>query len=117
MLRPIDNYFLEKETMIGDCLLFLRQHIIDFDTDITEEWKYKMPFYYYKGKMLCYLWTEKKTGCPYLGIVDGNKIERPELISEKRNRMKIFLIDPTKDIPVQEIDSILTEIINIRKSL
>lgn len=67
--------------------------------------------------MLCYLWTNKKTGSPYIGIVDGNKIDRPDLIAEKRNRMKIFMIDATKDIPVQEIASILTEIINIRRKL
>lgn len=114
-MRPIDNYFLEKEEVIRDCLLYLRNYIIEFDNGITETWKYRMPVYCYNDKMLCYLWTNKKTGWPYLGIVDGNKIDRPELIAEKRNRMKIFLIDPTKDIPVQVIESILTEIVNIRK--
>jgi hypothetical protein len=114
-MRPIDVYFLEKEEPVRSCLLYLRTHIGGFDTDITEEWKYKMPFYYYKGKMLCYLWTNKRNGAPYIGIVDGNKMNRPELLSEKRNRMKILPIDPIAEIPVALIDSILYEAISLQK--
>lgn len=115
MIRPIDSYFLEKEPLVRDCMLFLRNHILSFDANITETWKYRMPIYCYNDKMLCYLWTNKKTGEPYLGIVDGNKIDRPDLIAEKRNRMKIFLIDSTKDIPVETINDILTEIVQLRQ--
>lgn len=74
-MRPIDAYFFEKEEPARGCLLFLRSHILNFDIFLTEQWKYKMPFYYYNGKMLCYLWTNKKEGNPYIGFVDGNKID------------------------------------------
>lgn len=114
-MRPIDAYFLEKPEPARGCLLCLRSHIIGFDEDITEEWKYRMPFYCYNGKMLCYLWINKKTGEPYIGIVDGNKIDRPELLIEKRNRMKILPIDPMGEIPVALIDAILFEILQLRQ--
>ncbi|RWW98930.1 DUF1801 domain-containing protein [Flavobacterium cerinum] len=114
MIRPIDRYFLEKEPLVRDCMLFLRNHILNFDSGITEALKYGMPFYCYKDKMLCYLWTNKKTGEPYIGIVDGNKMDRPDLIAEKRSRMKIFQIDSAKDIPIQVIDAILTEMLQLR---
>ena len=113
-MRPIDLYFLEKEEPVKSCLLYLRSHIVQFDKDITEEWKYSMPFYYYNGKMLCYLWTNKKTNEPYIGIVDGNKIDRPELIMEKRSRMKILPVNSLDEIPVVLIDSILSEAIALR---
>ena len=115
-MRPIDTYFLEKNEPVRGCLLYLRNHIIAFDTCITEEWKYRMPFYCYKGKMLCYLWTDKKNGEPYIGIVDGNKMYRPELLLEKRNKMKILPIDSMAEIPIVLINSILSEALAIRQN-
>ncbi|HEY2581663.1 MAG TPA: DUF1801 domain-containing protein [Mucilaginibacter sp.] len=55
MLREIDNFFLQKHEPLKSCLLFLRGFILDYDKNITEAWKYKMPFYCYNGKMFCYL--------------------------------------------------------------
>jgi len=114
-MRPIDAYFFEKEEPLRGCLLYLRSHILDFDSSLTEEWKYKMPFYCYNNKMLCYLWTDKKKGHPYIGFVDGIKIDRVELLIEKRNRMKILPVDPSKDIPVQLINEILSEALSVRQ--
>ena len=72
-----------------------------------------MPFYFYKGKRFCYLGVHKKYQQPYLGIVDGNKIDHPDLIIEKRARMKILLIDPNKNIPVKKINLILREVLGL----
>ncbi len=66
-----------------------------------------MPFYYYKGKRFCYIWTDKKRNQPYVGVVDGNHIIHPKLIAEKRSRMKILLIEPAEDLPVKTISVIL----------
>ena len=107
MLRDIDNYFLQKEEPVKGCLLFLREYILSYDKNITEAWKYRMPFYCYKGKMFCYLWTHKKNGSPYIGIVEGKKIDHPALIIEDRARMKIMLLDPTADLPMDTIDYLL----------
>jgi hypothetical protein len=107
MLRDIDNYFLQKEEPVKGCLLFLREYILNYDKNITEAWKYRMPFFCYKGKMFCYLWTYKKNGLPYIGMVEGKKIDHPELIIEDRARMKIMLLDPTADLPMETIDYIL----------
>jgi len=37
MLRPIDQYFLQKEEPIKSCLEVLRRLILNFDEAITEE--------------------------------------------------------------------------------
>ncbi len=87
----------------------LRDLILKQDQQITAEWKYKLPFFYYGGKMFCYLWIHKKYLQPYIGIVNGNKIEHPDLIVEKRARMKILLVDPQKDLPMEKIRLILNK--------
>ncbi|MEO5890482.1 MAG: DUF1801 domain-containing protein [Ferruginibacter sp.] len=107
MLRPIDNYFSRQDEPTKSCLLAMRELLIKFDPAITEAWKYGMPFYCYKGRMFCYLWVHKKYRQPYVGIVEGKNIDHPQLIAEKRARMKIFLLDPGKDIPVRTIIGIL----------
>jgi len=112
MLRDIDNYYLQKDEPVKSCLLFLRRHILDFDPNITESWKYKMPFFCYKGKMFCYLWVHKKNGLPYIGIVEGRKIDHPALIIEDRARMKIMLLNPNADLPLDEINTILNTIVS-----
>jgi hypothetical protein len=111
MLRPIDNYFLQHDEPTKSCLQFLREYILQQDKNITEAWKYGMPFYCYNGKMFCYLWTHKKFHQPYLGIVEGHLINDKDFIREKRARMKILLIDPTKDIPLKKIDAALKTVI------
>ncbi len=107
MIRDVDNYFLEKEEPVKSYLLTLRDYILQYDKNITEVWQYKMPFYCYKGKRFCYLWVHKKFQQPYLGVVDGKKIKHPELVLEKRARMKIMLFDPMKDVPLKTIHAIL----------
>jgi hypothetical protein len=115
MLRPIDNWFLQQAEPGKSCLQFLREFILKQDKDITEAWKYGMPFYCYKGKMFCYLWIHKKYLQPYLGIVEGKRIDHPGLLQEKRARMKILLIDPAHDIPVKNISSLLRQVLALYK--
>jgi hypothetical protein len=115
MLRPIDNYFLQKEEPVKSCLQFLREHILKQDIHITEAWKYGMPFFCYNGKMFCYLWVHKKLLQPYIGIVEGKKINHPDLIIEKRARMKILLLDPNKNLPMKKINGILKDVIALYK--
>ena len=116
MLRPIDNRFLQKDEPGKSCLQFLRTHILKQDTAIKEAWKYGMPFFCFKGKMFCYLWVHKKTSQPYLGIVEGKRIKHPDLIIEKRARMKILLLDTDKDIPIKKINVILKEVLALYKN-
>jgi hypothetical protein len=112
MLSEQDNFYLQKEEPLQGCLLAMRDYILQSDPHITEAWKYKMPFFCYKGKMLCYLWT-KKNGQPYLGIVDGNMIPHPALVQEKRSRMKILLLDAGEDLPLGTISAILKTALKI----
>jgi hypothetical protein len=106
-MKELDLFYLQKDEPLKGCLLFLRNHILAYDKNITEAWKYRMPFFCYKGKMFCYLWVNKITHQPYLGMVEGRKLEHPLLIIEKRSRMKIMILAAEEDIPVDTIDTIL----------
>jgi hypothetical protein len=103
----IDNFYLTKPEPLRSCLLSLRDIILRSNGEITEAWKYGMPFFCLRKKMFCYLWLQAKTSVPYVGIVQGRNISHPGLIQENRSRMKILLIDPTKDLPVATIHAIL----------
>lgn len=77
--------------------------------DITAAWKYGMPFFCYRDKMFCYLWVHKMYKQPYLGMIEGKRLTHPELIIEKRARMKIMLFDPAQDLPLATITDILQQ--------
>jgi hypothetical protein len=114
-LRPVDQYYLDKDEPVKSCLQYLREYILHYNAGITEAWKYGMPFFCYHGKKFCYLWVHKKRHQPYIGIVDGQLIDHPGLLLEKRARMKILLIDPTKDIPIHTLNEILASALALRQ--
>ena len=116
MLTQLDNFYLQKDEPVRGCLLALREIILKQDENISASWKYGMPFFCYKGKMFCYLWVHKKLLQPYIGIVEGNRIDHPMLIIEKRARMKIMLFEADQDLPVETIEAILKQAIELYKS-
>lgn len=106
MTEHFDRFFLGQPETNRGCLLALRSMILSY-TELAPAWKYGMPFFCVRGKMFCYLWVDKNQQWPYLGIVEGHKIEHPQLVAEKRSRMKIMRFDPGKDLPAAEIHHIL----------
>lgn len=111
--NAMDEYFLQQEEPVKSTLLALAGLILQQNRDITAMLSYGMPTYYYKGKRFCYLWVHKKLHQPYIGFIDGNKIDHSALLQEKRSRMKILLIDAEKDLPVKTIQTILQQAISI----
>ncbi|MBL4670086.1 MAG: DUF1801 domain-containing protein [Flavobacteriales bacterium] len=116
MLTEHDNYYLKQEEPYKSCLLALKQIILALDEDITPEWKYGLPFFYYKKKMFCYFWKDKKTQEPYIGIVKGNELDHPLLESGNRKRMKILRVNPNKDIDIKTVQEILIQAMNLYKA-
>lgn len=117
MLKDADEYFASREEPVKSCLQALRSYILSFDKNITETWKYRMPVYCYQRKMCCYLWEDKKSGMPYLGIVEGKRMFHPQLIAGNRARMKIMLFDTSKDLPLKSLREVLKEMTLIYKTM
>jgi hypothetical protein len=116
MINDLDNFYLQKPEPNKSCLLALRDIILNYDKNITAEWKYKLPFFYYKGKMFCYLWVHKKFNQPYIGFINGNKINHPKLIIENRKQIKIMLFNPNEDLLLKTIKTILKQGIDLYKT-
>jgi len=107
------NFYLDQEEPNKSCLLALRTIILNQDAIIVETRKYGMPCFCYGKKMLCYLWTDKKTKDPYLLMVEGKYLKHPKLEAGSRSRMKNFRVNPDKNLPVKTIKSILQEALEL----
>ena len=107
MRNDLDEYYLAQQEPTKSCLLAMRHIILSHNSEISEAWKYRMPFFLYRKKMFCYLWIDKKTGEPYLGLMDGNKISHKRLVTGTRSRIKILPLNNQKDLPVKIIKEVL----------
>ena len=113
MLTSLEQYYFDKPEPLRGCLLALKAIIEAMDSRVTPEWKYGMPFFYLDGKMFCYFWKDKATGLPYIGFMNGNKMTHSKLETGNRARVRVYGIDPNKDIPVEEIHALLQEAIAV----
>jgi len=106
-MNELNIFYLQLEEPHRDQLLALREHILQFDPNISEAWKFNMPFFVYNGNRFCYFRLDQKKGWYYMGFNDGKWIGHPALEFEKRSRIKIFPIDPDAELPIETIDSII----------
>ncbi len=111
-----DHFYLQQDEPVKGTLLALKEIILKQDKAVSAAWKYGMPFFCYKGKMFCYLWFHKKYRQPYLGLVEGKRFDEPFLLQEGRSRMKILLVDPNLDLPIQQIEAILQKSLNFYRT-
>jgi len=114
-MNGTDEYYLSKEEPTRSCLLTLRKIILEQEPGISESLKWNIPCFMYQKKMFCFLNTEKKTRQPYILMVKGNYLNHAELEKGDRTRMKILRIDHAADIPVQTIQTVLNEALNLYK--
>jgi Domain of unknown function (DU1801) len=115
-MKAIDQFYQSQQEPIKSCLLALSAIILQQDKEVSAEWKYGMPFFCYKGKMFCYLWVHKKYPQPYIGVVEGKHIDHPDLLTEKRSRIKIMLFNPDEDLPIKTIETILQQALNLYRT-
>jgi hypothetical protein len=115
-MTPLELFYQSHTEEIDATLIYLRDVILGSDKEITTEWKYAAPFFCYKGKMFCYLWTHKKYKQAYIGVIEGNRFTDKDLMQEDRARMKILLIDHTQDIDVARIKKLIKEMLAFYKN-
>jgi len=113
MKEYLDNFYLRLKEPQKSTLLALRSIINAFDDNISETVKYGMPCFLYKKNIFCYLWIDRKTGEPYILMAEGNHLDTPELEQGDRSRMKILRIDPDADIPLQTIQSVFEDAMDL----
>jgi len=112
-MTELDNFYDTLEEPLQSTMLALRSIILAVDPDITPEWKYKLPFFYYDKKPLCYLWKDKKTQEPYIGVIKGKSINHPDLYLGNRKQIPILPLKTNVDLPIEIIHFILNESIRL----
>lgn len=113
MVFEIDHFYLNHKEPNQSCLLTLRSIILNQDENITEDIKWSIPCFSFKKKMFCFLNVDKRTNQPYILFVKGKHLNHPRLEIGKRTRMKVFRINPNKDIPIADIKSLLADTLDL----
>ncbi|MGB1294374.1 MAG: DUF1801 domain-containing protein [Flavobacteriales bacterium] len=106
MMNEIELFFERQPEPNKSTYLSLRDYILSLSDNMTCEWKYGLPYFYFKGKMFCYFWKDKITQEPYIGVARGKLIEHQILESGNRKLVKIIRIDPEKDFPINEMNEV-----------
>jgi hypothetical protein len=115
-MKELDSFYMNIKEPNRSCLLALRSIISEQDKEISESLKYGMPCFSYKNKAFSYLWLDKKTDEPYILMVEGKYLTHPELEVGNRSRMKIFRVNPNKDLDLKKINSILNQALDLYRS-
>jgi len=105
MLTPGDEKIRQQKPEYAEIMLFLRQHLLSYNKNIKETFKYFTLFYEYKGKPLCY--THYKDNYVYLGFFTRFGLKHPKLLSEGRKVVKVFKCFVNKDVDVRSLNAIL----------
>lgn len=113
MLNYVDNYFFSLPEPEQSCLLYVRSFMLSYSKHISEAWKFNTPFYYYKGKWLCYVSTNKKNKSIYIGFIKGHLMQHTKLVSEGRKQIKVFHLDANKDIDVKSLNAIMKKALKL----
>ena len=115
-MTELEAFYEKQNPEIREVYLALRSIILNYDEHITAEWKFKLPFFYYKKKMLCFLWFHNRFKKPYISFMDANLLNDSRLLMEDRKRAGILLIDPQKDIPKDLVKEILDLLLQLPKN-
>lgn len=109
-MNPLNEYYFRQPEPAQSLLLYLRKFILKSDDKITESLSFGLPFFKYKGKMLCYFNYHKKHKKFYISFNKGNELDFPELLQEDRKLFKILLLDENQDLPLELIAEIMGDI-------
>lgn len=116
MNQELYDYYMGKEEPNKSCLLVLRDIILEQDEHISESLKWSSPCFSYKNKMFCFLMIDKKLQVPYILMVEGHRLDFPELDQGNRTRMKVLPINPSEDLPIKAIEKILQSAIDLYRN-
>lgn len=116
MSRDKHDFYFNIEEPNRSCLLVLRDIILEQDEHVSESIKWNSPCFSYKNKMFCFLMIDKKTKEPYVLIVEGHRLDFPELEQGTRTRMKSLSINPNKDIPIKMVEKILQTTLDLYRN-
>lgn len=115
-MEGLQEFYLKQEEPNRSCFLAMRDIVLKADNEVEETLKYGSPCFVYRGRAFCYLWKDKKTDEPYFLLVEGKLIDHPKLETGDRKRMKILRVDPSEDLEVTTITSVLSKALDLYRT-
>ena len=114
-MKAIDWYYEQQAEPNKSCLLSLRHFILSFDPNFTETLKWSIPCFSYDGKISCFLNINRKTKHPYILFSHGSLLKNKALKSEGRKLMKSLAVRADKDLNIDLLNEIYSELIILLK--
>lgn len=105
MLTPGDEKINQQKPEYAEIMLFLRRHLLSYNKNICETFKYMTLYYEYRGKGICYM--HLKDDYVYLGFTGGGKLKHLKLVAEGRKFIKVFKCFINKNIDLKSLNAIL----------
>jgi hypothetical protein len=115
MPSELENYYLKQTEPIQGCLLALKSIIMGINPLITHERKYQIPFFYYKGKKLSYLWVTKKK--LQVGFIEDKCLQEAIEGLRLKDRYQSIVVNPNEDIPIEIIVENLNRLMQLYDDL
>jgi hypothetical protein len=111
-MKPAEEYILNQPEPYRSIIFDLQIVIQSQIPNLELLYKWKIPFYYYRGKPFCFINVSHKRKYVDLGIVKGFQIKNHQehLISENRSIMKSLRFSSLEEIDNKILIEIIQEI-------
>lgn len=108
-MNPAENYILKQPEPYRSMLLHLQVIVENTIPEVALLYKYRIPFYYYKKRPLCFLNASHKNQFVDICFARGNQItiHQDQLVTEKRKKMASLRYKSLEEVN----DKVLIEII------
>ena len=111
MNTELEDYYLKHTEPVRGCLFALKQIIMSVSDHVTHERKYQIPFFYYKGRKLAFLWMNRKK--LILGFITDKSILLPVAGTKLKDQLEMIQVDPNADLPKEMIVAKILELISL----
>ena len=115
-MKPVDQYLYNQKEPQQSIMLYLRSVILKTLPEVEEKYSYKIPFYYYDKKPMCYLNILKKTNYVDVAFIQGIFLEdKFSELKDYNNRKQVRSLQ-VKDL--EDFDELMfTELLKEAASL
>ncbi len=116
-MHKLDEFYNQQEEPLKSCLQAIRSIILAYDKNVSERWYYRLPCFFHRGKMFCYVWFDRKNNQPYIAMYPGRNLKHKALVAGNRTQSKILKIDPGKDLPIKTIREIFKQALALNQTI
>lgn len=113
-MKPADLYILNQPDKYRDILLHIVSVIENTIPEVTLEYKWTVPYFYYKKKPLCYLHASHKHHFVDIGFAKGFQLKQNQqyLVADNgRNTVKSLRYYSLDEVDNEVLISVLKEAI------